>query len=155
MNQQDEWQEAKGNSVETDVIADWSKAPEGHELIGYFIDKATGLGENGSTLFVIETAEGKKVGVWGSTVLDERMNQVPVNAKTKITYLGKKNSQKGGRSYHTFEVKFNPNDIKHGAPAPQVSAPLSDGVGAGNTTGAPVEVHGPSVAPQGQDDLPF
>ena len=56
-------------------------------------------------MYSLEVAPGKSVGVWGSTVLDGKMNAVKVGQQVKIVYLGKV-SPEGGREYKQYEVFF-------------------------------------------------
>jgi len=61
------------------------------------------VGANNSNIYEVEVA-GKLVSFWGSTVLDPRLEQVSVGDELRIKYLGKKKSEKTGRTFKDFEV---------------------------------------------------
>lgn len=95
----EQWVEAGGGS--SDVT--WDR--EG-VLMGKYIGHKEDVGPNKSKLYTIETDDGN-VGAWGSTVLDDRMSEVPVGSKVRIECLGKKQS-KGGNSFTDFKVQYIP-----------------------------------------------
>lgn len=81
------------------------------ELIGTLQDIQEDVGPNKSMLYHIkdETTEGKVWGVWGSTVLDDRMKEVRNGEKVRIVFSGMEKSKKGG-SYKMFKVYIFSNE---------------------------------------------
>ena len=71
---------------------------------GVYVAKKENVGENNSNIYVLNTNDGKKIGVWGSVVLDSRFEQIQQGAEVKIEYLGKTKGEKGGREYHNYKV---------------------------------------------------
>lgn len=74
------------------------------ELLGTFVGVQEKAGMNGSNLYSLETADGKKVDFWGSTVLNRVMKLASVGDELKIHYLGMEKNAKNGREYKNFEV---------------------------------------------------
>ncbi|MDP1570797.1 MAG: hypothetical protein Q8L86_12435 [Vicinamibacterales bacterium] len=77
---------------------------EGQVIEGIYVAVNRNVGANKSNVYVLETAEGDKVGVWGNTVLDTKFEQIELNSKVGIEYLGSKTSKKSGKPYHDFFV---------------------------------------------------
>jgi len=71
---------------------------------GILTNKKTNLGANNSTLYEIEIDGGDIVGVWGSTVLDNKMSKVVIGKQVKIEYLGQELNPKTKRTYKNFDV---------------------------------------------------
>lgn len=61
------------------------------------------IGANNSTIYEVES-KGKLISFWGSTVLDPRLEQVSIGDELRITYKGKKKSEKTGRTFKDYEV---------------------------------------------------
>lgn len=80
---------------------------EGDQIEGKFTRMKNNVGPNDSTLLTIETSEGP-TSVWANAVLETKFEQVPVGSPVRITYLGMKDSEKGGRSYHDYKVEAKP-----------------------------------------------
>ena len=74
---------------------------------GLYVAKKENVGENKSNIYVLNVAN-EKVGVWGSVVLDSRFEQIAIGSEVKIEYLGKVESESGGRAYHNFKVFRRP-----------------------------------------------
>lgn len=72
---------------------------------GVLIEKKENVGANNSRLYVIEVGD-TLVSVWGSFVLDRKMQSVKVGNEVKIEYLGKKISDKTKRPYKDFAVQY-------------------------------------------------
>lgn len=92
----------------TEVIASdnkmWDKkAP----IIGVLVGKKENVGPNESMLYTIKTDDGN-VGVWGSTVLDNKFVEIPLGFKVKIEPVGLVKSPKTGREYQDFKVMYKP-----------------------------------------------
>lgn len=97
-----------GANVGSDVTwpAKGEKLNKGDSIEGRYIEKKTGIGDNNSTLYILEKEDGTKVGVWGGTVLDRKFAEVAKGKMVAIEYLGEKKSEKGGRTYRDFKVGF-------------------------------------------------
>jgi hypothetical protein len=89
---------------------------EDKNITGKLVQRKTGVGPNNSNMYMLEQKDGKLVGVWGSTLLNDRFSQVSIGNYVKIEYLGKEQSPKTGRSYHNFEFYV--------APDPDVNSPV-------------------------------
>jgi len=76
---------------------------ESSEMIGTFIITEDKVGPNESKMHTFDV-EGSIFGVWGNTVLDDRLKQVQPGDKAKIVYVGLEKSEKSGREYKNFEV---------------------------------------------------
>ena len=78
---------------------------EGDTIEGRLIEKRENIGDNHSNVYTLETAEGEKVGVWGSAVLDSKLAGIAIGKMVAIEYLGKKPSPTKGRNpYKDFKV---------------------------------------------------
>jgi len=80
----------------------WKPEKKDDEISGRILRIEKEVGENKSMLYTLETKEAIK-GVWGSTVLDEKMKHFRKGDHVKIIFLGKK---EGGKKedYKDFEV---------------------------------------------------
>lgn len=110
----DGWQKVGG---ENDAPA-WKPENEGDEVSGVFLEVRENVGANKSNIYTLQQADGSRVGVWGSAVIDNRMASIPVGDQVRIVYLGKAPSKTPGRSaYKQFEIYRKP------ASAPQTTSP--------------------------------
>ena len=92
----DEWK-----SIEPGV---WRPEKDGDQIIGILVNKEPKDEVNGmSAKYYIENEKGIFF-VWGSTVLDDRMQYVKVGQKTRITYKGK-TKNKRGQDVNLFRVE--------------------------------------------------
>ena len=88
---------------------DGSWPEKGKELVerdsieGRYVSKKENVGPNKSTIYVLETPDGKKIGVWGSTVIDSKFENIAVGKMVAIEYVGDKKG-KTGSEYHDFKV---------------------------------------------------
>jgi hypothetical protein len=88
--------------VTTSSAWDFEKNPV---VEGQYIKKDTDVGENGSNMYKIQQEDGSVVSVWGSTVLDNKMDNVGIGQYIQIKYLGKKPSpNRKGKEYKDFSV---------------------------------------------------
>lgn len=72
---------------------------------GIFIDKEEGVGPNKSNLYNFEVEGGKRVAVWGSTIIDTRLRNIVMGEEVVIIYHGKVPSEKRkGSEYRNYEV---------------------------------------------------
>jgi hypothetical protein len=76
---------------------------DGKELTGTLLQVDEDVGTYGSKLYHIET-EGGLSAVWGSQVLDRRLQRVNIGDEIKIVYKGIRTSEKSGREYKDFAV---------------------------------------------------
>ncbi len=77
----------------------------GNSVEGRYVEKRSDQGSNKSMVYIIEQADGTRVGVWGSTVLDSRFNDIAIGKMVAIEYLGEEKSKKG-TSYKSYEVGY-------------------------------------------------
>lgn len=80
---------------------DFEKEPE---LIGTYISRKANVGRHNSMLYKIKKTDGTIIAVWGSTVLDGRLEDIEIGSMIKIMFLGDMASPSGGADYHNFEV---------------------------------------------------
>jgi len=81
---QNEWTQIKQPERPT-----WKPTENGDEITGVLIEKQEDVGVNKARLYTLETKPGFKVNVWGKTILDELLQQVPVGAVVRIVFKGK------------------------------------------------------------------
>ncbi len=75
----------------------------GDFIQGVFCGTVANVGENESSVHIIQS-EGKRVGIWGSAVLDKRMSSVNLSADVMIVFQSLEQSEKSGREYKDFSV---------------------------------------------------
>ena len=99
------------SSGEWDTIGSSGKAPvwdfekDGESIEGVFTSVSIDVGRNKSRLYEITTPDGEVYALWGSTVLDSRMESVAVGDYIRITYKGKETSNRTGRTVKIFDLK--------------------------------------------------
>ena len=81
----------------------WTPEKEGDTVQGKYVEKQEGVGENGSTIYVLENEKGK-ISIWDTTVLANKMKEIKLLDEVRIKYLGLKTSPKSGREYKDFEI---------------------------------------------------
>ena len=86
---------------------------EGSEIEGVLVEKRENVGTNNSKLYVIEDSKGKRSSIWGTAMLDSRLEKLPVGTLVKITYKGKVKGKKG-TSYHDFEIMYDEETLPEG-----------------------------------------
>ena len=99
--------------IETGTTGDtWKPEKEGDTIQGVYKAKKENVGINESNIYVIQV-EGVETttGVWGSTVLDSRMEEVPIGSIVKIEFTGHEKG-KGPKPYKTFRVWFKEAPLK-------------------------------------------
>ena len=100
----DEWK-----TIEPGV---WKPEKDGDNIIGVLINKEPKDEQTGfSARYYLENEKGMFF-VWGSTVLDDRMQYVKVGQKTKITFEGK-TKNKRGQNVNLFRVEVSDNQTNH------------------------------------------
>lgn len=75
----------------------------GDSVEGRYILKKEDVGRNKSNVYVLEDSDGRKIGVWGSTVLDTKFEQIAIGKMVAIEYVGEKEGKKGN-IYKDFKV---------------------------------------------------
>jgi len=78
----------------------WSPEKEGDNIEGIYVKKKENVGKNNANLYIIDVG-GVFKSIWGSTVLDDKMDHVFEKDQIRITYLGD-DKDKG---YHKFKVE--------------------------------------------------
>ena len=81
----------------------WTPEKAGDLIQGKLVEIKNSIGANNSTMYVLETSEGRK-SVWDTTVLRNKMSQVNLLDEVYIKYEGEKESPKSGRTYKDFSV---------------------------------------------------
>ncbi len=99
-------------------MSDWTEAGSGTSkawdkegvLVGLYAGMKSNVGPNNSNLYLIEVeGEAEATGVWGSTVLDGRFEEIPEGSLVKIECLGKKTSKRGN-SFTDYKVLYKKPD---------------------------------------------
>lgn len=76
---------------------------KGDRFEGIFVASIPDIGENESTVHVFKH-EGRRIGIWGSTILDTRMVDVQRGDSALIVFEGMDVSPKTGRTFKSFKV---------------------------------------------------
>ena len=77
----------------------------GESTEGKYIEKLEGIGENNSTIYVLENDATMRIGVWSSSVIDSKFRRIPIGSLVKVVYRGEKPSQKRrGKTYKDYDV---------------------------------------------------
>ena len=66
----------------------------------------TGVGKNESKVYTIKAEDGEEVGIWGTAVLDSRLNEMESGMKVQIIYKGKRKNPETGRTFRDFSVSI-------------------------------------------------
>jgi len=92
------------NEIGTELPEVWSPENEGDNIEGVYVKKKENVGKNKANIYILDV-DGVKKSVWGSTVLDDKMDDVAPGDKIKITYLGEE------KNYHKYKLeKDEPED---------------------------------------------
>lgn len=102
-----QWQEIGGDSSEM-----WNR--EG-SIEGLLVNRQSNVGPNNSMKYNLKTDKGD-IGVWGSTVLDTKMELITNGSLVRITYLGQQTPKSGGKPYHDFKVEAKPPEFTEVTP---------------------------------------
>lgn len=90
--------------IETGQSASWD---ESEVLIGTYVRVKTNVGTHNSNVYVIRKEDGSELGVWGSTVINGRFEEIPVGSLIKIESLGETKS-KTGTKYKDYRIMYKP-----------------------------------------------
>lgn len=82
----------------------WIPETPGDFIIGQYIDKKTEVGQYNQTVYILRDPENNLKNVYGTTVLNQKMQQVDLDSIIKITYTGTKTS-KHNSSYKVYKVQ--------------------------------------------------
>lgn len=78
-------------------------------LVGTYKAKKTNVGPNNSNMYMVrEDGKEEDTGVWGSTVIDGRFEEIPVGSRVKIEYLGEEKSQRGS-TFKNYKILYIPD----------------------------------------------
>lgn len=77
-------------------------------LVGKYIRVKTDVGVHKSNVYVLRKEDGTELGVWGSTVIDGRFEEIPQRSLVSIEYAGDKTPRNGGKPYKEFAIKYIP-----------------------------------------------
>lgn len=94
-------------------INTWKPQEINDELVGVFVKEQQNVGANNSMLYNMKI-DGKSMAVWGSAVLDTKMNAVKPGDLIKIQYLGKGEAKAGKNPPKLYDVYI---DYEHRAKA--------------------------------------
>lgn len=95
-------------------------------IMGKFVEVRRNVGKNGSNIYVLETANGEKRGVWGSTVLDARFENIQTGMEVMIEFLGKTPGKDARGSYKNYKVFMRAPEASQEAPAVEAGSKKSD-----------------------------
>lgn len=76
----------------------WKPEKEGESIEGIYTRRKQNVGENKANLYTLKV-DGEIKAIWGSIVLDEKMDHVSEGDLITITYLGKE------KKYHKYKVE--------------------------------------------------
>lgn len=85
----------------------WTYEKDGDAIEGILVKVEPNVGVNESTIYSLEISPGKFKGVWGSTILDQRMSLVKIGQKVRITYKGLSEKKTGKNPAKIFKVEVD------------------------------------------------
>jgi len=88
------------NEVNTES---WIPKEEGDSIVGVLLKTEENVGANNSMLYNLES-DGKPVSVWGSTVLDQKMQIIKPGDLIKIEFTGLGEAKGGKNAPKLFKV---------------------------------------------------
>jgi len=104
-------------------IDTWKPQEANDEIVGILMGAESEVGVNKSMLYSMDV-EGKPVSVWGSTVLDPKMNAVKPGDLIKIVFTGKGEAKGGHNAPKLFDVYIDQEHRAKNAATP-VEAPAA------------------------------
>ena len=121
----DEWQ-----TIEPGI---WKPEKEGDQIVGVLVSKEPKDESNGvSAKYYLENQDGMFL-VWGSAVLDDRMQYAKVGQKVRITFEGK-TKNKRNQDVNLFKVEVS--KVQEGDAKPAESGTSSTSSTSGSVEGA-------------------
>lgn len=138
MSQNDNWDDAvEANAQSNETWDSTSSTP----IVGKYIGMKTNVGPNASNIYnIVNEEDGEIWGVWGSAVIDSKFEEIPVNSRVRIEYLGKKPGKRG--EFKDYSIKYKAAaqgeaqpaaQAPAAAPAPTVPVPEALGGGEGES----------------------
>jgi hypothetical protein len=118
MTNDDGWKPVSGQKTET-----WNQSVE-KEIMGTYVDKQVGIGKYAKNIYVLELADGKRKGVWGSAQIDRALSNVSYGQEVRIIFTGKTVNPKTGGTTNNFEFFVRDPKIK---PATEQPAKTEEG----------------------------
>jgi hypothetical protein len=100
-----EWIEVKNEEEEKEQTKMWEPVAVGESIQGNYIDKEEEVGQFKSNLYTLKTEKGE-IKFWGSTVLDNLMEKVPMSSEVKIIFEGTKPSKSGKKPWKDYKVLY-------------------------------------------------
>jgi hypothetical protein len=89
-----------------DVEAEfWAPKEVNDSVAGNYFGMQENVGENKSKVYHLQQEDGHIISVWGSTVLDSKIQLVKVGTDIKIIFLGEKKGDGKKRAYKDFKVQ--------------------------------------------------
>lgn len=82
----------------------WTHDTKGDFIEGVYLKKKENIGKNKANMYFLDV-QGTTRSVWGTTVIDNKMEVVSTGNKIKITFLGV-NEDKGYKDYQVQEDKM-------------------------------------------------
>lgn len=137
MSQNDNWDDAvEANAQSNETWDSTSSTP----IIGKYIGMKTNVGPNASNIYnIVNEADGEIWGVWGSAVIDSKFEEIPLNSRVRVEYLGKKPGKRG--EFKDYSVKYKApvqGEAQQAAAPAAPSVPLPESLGGGE--GQPIEL---------------
>lgn len=92
---------------------DWSKVDTNqpmHDFLvnpsaqGTLVEVKRDIGPNLAKIYVLKQEDGTEIGVWGGTIIDDKMSRIPVGNMVKIDFLGVDKTKDGKRTFKNFDV---------------------------------------------------
>jgi|GEM_PF-575057 len=81
-------------------------------LEGVYMSVKHNVGRNNSNVYNIKQDDDKIIGVWGSTVLNARMEEVPLGSQVRIKFLGENKGVNAIKPYKDFSVQYKPPKVE-------------------------------------------
>ena len=79
----------------------------GNVVQGIYKAMKTNIGQNDSTIYELQLADGRLVSFWGSSLLDGKFAQIEIGMEVRITFLGVAQPKSAaGRQYRNFKVEY-------------------------------------------------
>ena len=72
---------------------------------GDFVNMITNCGANNSNMYTIKQDEGN-ISFFGSTVLDDKLKEIPEGSFVRVEFLGLKQAKNGGNHFRNFSVNL-------------------------------------------------
>lgn len=101
-------------------IKDYKDKP----MVAYYLGKIIKEGKYGEeTHHTFEKKDGSRIKVYGFTMLNLKLAEIPIGCLTKVTYTGTSNvkTKYGTKEVHQVNVMFNDEDRLKVAPKPTIS----------------------------------